>query len=232
MIDLTNIFYIAFRLAPFILVCFFVLESILNWDLKGIIYLFGLLVTCSIVVMSNSGIHRMQGENVQTTDTASDIKSVDIVNNLVKCNTFAIGPNGEKLSKYLPLSTAVFSYTFFYLLIFIIGLASNAPKGMTAPGVQYKLGKLNSAMQQNAPTMIIFPLLIIIDLIWNMMSGCAKIQYIVATILLSGVMGIIWGLIISSTGNAQLQYINRSDLGVCSRPSKTLYRCKPKKITT
>ncbi len=230
MIDLTNIFYIAFRLAPFILVCFFVLESILNWDLKGIIYLFGLLVTCSIVVMSNAGIHRMQGENDQTTGPNGSNSTV--IDNLVKCNTFAIGPNGEKLSKYLPLSTAVFSYTFFYLLIFIVGLASNAPKGMATPGVHYKLGKLNSAMQQNAPTMIIFPLLIIIDLIWNMMSGCAKIQYIVATILLSGVMGIIWGLIISSTGNAQLQYINRSDLGVCSRPSKTLYRCKPKKITT
>ncbi len=226
MIDLTNIFYIAFRLAPFILVCFFVLESILNWDLKGIIYLFGLLVTTSIVVMSNAGIHRMRGED-DPTDKASD----DMVNNIVKCNTFAIGPNGDKLSKYLPLSTAVFSYTFFYLLIFIIGLASDKPKGMTASGVNYKLSKLNSAMQQNAPTMIIFPLLIIIDLIWNMMSGCAKIQYIVATIVISGIMGIIWGLIISSTGNAQLQYINRSDLGVCSRPSKTLYRCKPKKIT-
>ena len=34
-IDITNVSYLSFRMAPFIIVCFFILQSLLNWDLKG-----------------------------------------------------------------------------------------------------------------------------------------------------------------------------------------------------
>jgi hypothetical protein len=38
MLNLTKIFYTAYRLFPFILVSFFTLSSLLNQDIKGIIY--------------------------------------------------------------------------------------------------------------------------------------------------------------------------------------------------
>ena len=227
MIDLTNILYIAFRLAPFILVCFFVLESILNWDLKGIMYLFGLLVTCIVVVMFGNIVEHFNTATPATTTTVTTAAATAAATKLIKCNTFAIGKNGAKLSPKLPLSTTVFSYTFFYLLMFIINSASTHPGGWAAKGARrVDPQTLNDAMQQNVPTLILFPLLIIIDVIWNMMSGCAEIQNIVITIIISAVMGICWALIISATKNVQLQYL--SNKNVCSRPSKTLYRCTVK----
>ena len=46
-VNILNIGYTAFRLSPFIVVCFFTLESFLNWNLTGIVYLFGLLFACT-----------------------------------------------------------------------------------------------------------------------------------------------------------------------------------------
>ena len=48
-IDLIKIVYLFFRLAPIIIVSYFTLSSIFNNDLKGIVYLAGLLLTCMIV---------------------------------------------------------------------------------------------------------------------------------------------------------------------------------------
>ena len=52
-LNLINILYLFFRMAPFVIVSYFSLQSILNQDLKGLIYLIGLIVT-SFVVYLNS----------------------------------------------------------------------------------------------------------------------------------------------------------------------------------
>ena len=46
--DIGNVSYLAFRMAPFIIVSFFVLQSILNFEIKGIIYIYGLLIISHI----------------------------------------------------------------------------------------------------------------------------------------------------------------------------------------
>ena len=40
-----------FRLAPFIIISYFTLQSVLNQDLKGIIYLIGLIVVAAITIL-------------------------------------------------------------------------------------------------------------------------------------------------------------------------------------
>jgi hypothetical protein len=102
-LNLTNIFYTAYRLSPFILVSFFTLSSILNQDLKGIIYLAGLLIACfvSLIVGKND----VFTANINTPSTI--------------CNSFTL-TSAEPFSQ-LPLSMTVFTYTFGYLL-YIIGL--------------------------------------------------------------------------------------------------------------
>ena len=47
-INFQNIGLLFFRLAPFIIVCFFTLGSLLNQDLRGFIYLVGLIVSFAI----------------------------------------------------------------------------------------------------------------------------------------------------------------------------------------
>lgn len=105
MLNLTNIFYTAYRLFPFILVSFFTLSSLLNQDLKGIIYLAGLLIACFVSsVVGNSDVF----DTILNT-TGDDYSKI--------CNALVLGQDSP-FSK-LPLSMTVFSYTFFYL-IFVI----------------------------------------------------------------------------------------------------------------
>jgi hypothetical protein len=52
-ISLGTFFFLFMRLFPFIIVCFFVIISIFNWDLKGLIYLVGLIITMGIFQLSN-----------------------------------------------------------------------------------------------------------------------------------------------------------------------------------
>lgn len=99
-INLFNITYLFIRLAPFILVCYFTLSSVFNQDLKGIIYLIGLLFACF------------------ATASLGKIFSVDTP--LPQLCNFITLSNGKPISN-IPLGTTILSYTFFYLL-YIIGI--------------------------------------------------------------------------------------------------------------
>jgi hypothetical protein len=115
-INLFNITYLFIRLAPFILVCYFTLSSVFNQDLKGIIYLIGLLFACF------------------ATASLGNIKlfSVDSLPQLCKFITLS---NGSPVSN-IPLGLTILSYTFFYLF-YIIGQnglwASNIPTFILFP---------------------------------------------------------------------------------------------------
>jgi hypothetical protein len=105
MLNLTNIFYTAYRLFPFILVSFFTLSSLLNQDLKGIIYLAGLLIACFLSsVVGNSDVF-----DAKHNEDGDDYSKI--------CNALVLGDKSP--FSRLPLSMTVFSYTFFYL-IFVI----------------------------------------------------------------------------------------------------------------
>lgn len=192
MININFILYTAFRLAPFILVSFFSLSSLLNQDLKGIIYLAGLLIACFVSILVGNGIPQ---------------HPIDDKNAMV-CNVLTLTESG-RLSN-VPLSMTVFCYTFFYL-VYIIG--------------KYKLAN------QNIPTLIVFPLLIIGEYIWNVSYNCAGTYGLLAAFAIGSTIGAAWSAIIDSTKISELQYFNGiSNAAVCSRPSKQIFRCKKAKV--
>jgi len=108
-LDITSILYISFRLAPFILVSFFSLASIINQDIKGLIYLIGLLIASAVAIIFGN-----------TFDFAITPSSPNTLydDTTRTCNLLTLTKTGP-LSK-LPLSQVVFSYTFGYLM-YIIG---------------------------------------------------------------------------------------------------------------
>jgi hypothetical protein len=104
-LNVTSILYTAYRLAPFILVSFFTLSSVLNQDLKGIIYLAGLLFACfTSTTLGNTPL--FSNDNIDN----PEYKRI--------CDAITLTDDGP-LSR-LPLSMTVFSYTFFYLLYTVI----------------------------------------------------------------------------------------------------------------
>ena len=212
--DIGNVSYLAFRMAPFIIVSFFVLQSVFNVDIKGIIYLAGLLMVCTLITYMNGIVNSI----IDTTDTDDPLPNP-------KCSIITLGETGY-LSK-IPLSLTVYSFTFFYLLIFIMNTASTNTKGVLDPK-SLSSKSINSVLQQNAPIFIIFPLLIILETVWLLTYNCVQNILIRGgiAIFMGSIFGICWALIISSVGNPSIQYLSKSGEDVCSRPSKSLYKCK------
>lgn len=93
-LSMTSLAYIFYRFSPFILVCFFVLGSIINGEPKGFIYLVGLVFTC---VMSG---------------VLVDIVGDDVTNTAPVCTNLSI--NGVRSKT--PYGMIIFAFTFFYLI--------------------------------------------------------------------------------------------------------------------
>jgi len=99
-LNLNSILYLFFRLAPFLIVCLFTLGSIINNELKGFVYLVGLITAiAAALVMKDVG-----GANNDS-------------NKAPVCSSFTI--NGI-VSDQTPISLVIYAFTFFYL-IFPIG---------------------------------------------------------------------------------------------------------------
>ena len=193
-LNIITIFYLFFRLAPFVIVSYFSLSSIFNQDIKGIIYLVGLLLSCFCTIMVGSSIPIQYS-------TGDPLDASSIPNPV--CNLITIGKDGS-YSK-IPLGISMLSYTLIYLV--------------------YVIAK-NKIEMYNLPTLILFPLLIVGDIIWNIKNNCFQPLGILTSILVGGSIGAIWAAIIDSIKQPKLQYFNvGSDKTVCQRPSKQLFKC-------
>jgi hypothetical protein len=196
-LNIVSIAYISFRLAPFILVCFFSLSSIFNQDLKGVMYLSGLLFTSFLaVIIGNAGRSTFERTNENVADELyKDTTRV--------CNLLTLTTNGP-LSN-LPLGQVVFSYTAGYLgyVIFKYGLIS-----------------------QNIPSLIIFPMLIISEIAWSLHNQCAKPFALLAAIVVGAGGGIGWAAMIDSFKLSYLQYFNGlSNKDSCTVAAKQTMKC-------
>ena len=195
-LNLVTLFYLFFRLAPFIIVCFFSLQSVFNQDFKGIIYLVGLIFACFFTVIVGS----FPGFNVLSFEYGEELPA----SSKLVCQVLELS-NGQPLSN-IPLGQTVLGYTFIYLVYVI---------------VKYKL------VMQNIPTLVIFPALIVGDMIWNSMNQCSNIALLFLSLILGGGIGALWAYVIDASGMVNLQIFNGiSSQSVCSRPSKQVLRCR------
>jgi hypothetical protein len=99
-INLTTFFYLFLRLAPFVLVCFFSLLSIFNYDLKGVVYLFGIIISILITIPLGNLI-------------SSFIPSINPETSSELCDIINIG--GSEFSS-LPIGQIIIGFTSSYLL--------------------------------------------------------------------------------------------------------------------
>jgi len=210
---ITNVAYLFFRLSPFIIVSFFTLQSVFNQDLKGLIYLIGLVTGCFCTIVLGKTFRPYEyipGEVATTTDGATgdkntDLKAIKIAQNMAKCNMLTLGKDGPVSN--LPLSQSVLGFTLAYLSFFI--------------GV-------NNLADSNIPTFIVLSLMILADFAWNIQNSCSDAKYLVVALIIGGSVGSIWALIIQSLKMPDLQYITGiSSAETCSMPSNTVIRCRP-----
>ena len=176
--NIISLSYLFSRLAPFIIVSYFVLQSLFNQNLKGIFYVAGVLFACFLNVLF---IGKIFGNTA--------------VNPV--CNVIDGMPE-------LPIGQTILGFTFAYLSYIII---------------------VHGLVNTNTATFVIFPVLIVADLIWNKSNECASAVSLFSSLALGSVFGILWGMIIDEV-DPELQFFNGiGNKEICKRPSSTRYRC-------
>jgi len=189
-LNLITILYLFFRLAPFVIVSYFSLSSLFNQDIKGLIYLVGLLLACFFTVII--------GNSLDIQNSIGDNEPKNPV-----CNLITIGASGS-FSK-IPLGISMLTYTFIYLV--------------------YVIAKYHIEIY-NIPTLVLFPILILGDLIWNIKNQCYKVYGVILSLIIGGAIGAMWAAIIDSIKKPDLFFLTvGSNKTVCQRPSKQLFKC-------
>ena len=197
-LNIVSLLYLFFRLAPFIIVCYFSLSSVFNQDMKGLIYLVGLLLSCFVTFLV--------GQTVPLSYTIGVDPNIPNerreINNGV-CNMLTIGKDGSFSN--IPLGISILSYTFFYLV--------------------YVIQKMKIATS-NIPTLIFFPLLILGDLMWNIKNDCYAPFGIIIAMSVGVLFGFFWGFVVDNFNQPKLFFLNvGASQAVCQRPSKQLFKC-------
>jgi hypothetical protein len=106
------------------------------------------------------------------------------------------------------LSQVILMFTYSYLMFII-----------------YKIDTVSYA-DDNLPTIILFPILIVANAIWVITSGCAEISTIIISAAIGAAGGFGWFMFIKNTGYHDLALFNGiSNKAVCRKPSKTRFRC-------
>jgi hypothetical protein len=158
--NIYNAVYIIIRLAPFIVVMYFTLQSMFLLDMNGMLFLVGLVLACLITIQLST-VTRLKQNNLR------EIPEY--------CKILDISEDGAMSG--LPLGQTVLSYTFFYIL-FILG--------------KYSL------VDYNAGTISILVVLIVGDFFWNMTHKCSPINGLVISLIVGGVMGTFWAIVVDS----------------------------------
>jgi hypothetical protein len=120
------------------------------------------------------------------------------------CNTITLGKN--QLFSNLPMGICTLAYTFAYLL--------------------YAIVKYNLVMQ-NLPTIVLFPIFLASDMLWNFSNNCYGMMSILLALGLGAGIGLLWAFIIDSSKMSSLQYFSLvTNSEVCSRPANQAFKCQ------
>lgn len=107
----------------------------------------------------------------------------------------------------LPQGQSMLAFTFAYLLYAIIK---------------------NSVVMTNLPTLIFFPILIIFDFVWNTRNSCYKFGQLFTSLILGGILGVCWALVVSGGGKQMdsLYFTSGSpEMVKCSKPNTSTFKC-------
>ena len=218
--NIVNLLYLFFRLAPIIIVTFFSLQFVFNYDIISIIYLIGLIIAClTNIAVGNVFYGSMFKE--RALQTAARKKELNPM-----CKVFELTKGGP-LSN-IPLSQTVLSYSFFFMVLIII---KNNVKTLDWKNTYIEdvkgfgkkiMPKINPGGQiykDNIAFFVILPLLILGDMYWNIKYGCDSFQTLAVSLAIGGSIGLAWSTIIDQNYNSRFtggKDNTQVDIGVIS----------------
>ena len=210
--NIVNLLYLFFRLAPIIIVAFFSLQLVFNYDVISIIYLIGLIIAC-LTNMAVGNVFYGSVFKERALQTAARKKELNPM-----CKVFELTKEGP-LSN-IPLSQTVLSYSLFFLVLIIF---KNDVKTLNWKNTDVKVNPGGQIYKDNIPFFVILPLLIIGDMFWNIKYECDTFQTLVVSLAIGGSIGLAWSTIIDQTYNSRFtggKDSTQADIGVVGGSGK------------
>lgn len=212
-INISTFTYLFMRLCPFILVCFFTIGSIFNNDLKGIVYLMGLILAIGVIIIISSLIKQY----------FTNFFDISIEDPICKIVSF-----GSSEFSQIPVGSSIIIFTFIYLLSNMIHVG---------------IDEGTNLVKYNWPTVVFFSLLIVADWYNNTNIGnivnkffnaeykdlpyCYNLKTTGIAYLAGGLLGWAWLEIMYSTKTPELLYFGKyKNNEKCEKVSQTQYKCK------
>jgi hypothetical protein len=205
-LNFATLFILFLRLSPFVLLCFFSISSIFNNDLKGIVYLVGLLLAAGISLMAQGFVSDPQ---VATKDDICDIVSI-----------------GSGMFSKIPLGQTILGFTFAYLINSMLTTDANNPSSNVLntnwPTIVFFIS-------------LIFFDLVMNTNIFNSMKGfvglpntyCYTNKQTAIAYAIGALVGLVWAKTIYKTDTPELLYFSKyKNNEVCSKASNKTFKCK------
>lgn len=193
-----TLLYLFFRLSPFIVSCFFTLSSLFQGSWKGIFYLLGLLIACTLTSTLGTMLSSVIGGGVALVGGAATVVAPDPV-----CHVLTLGAPGSSLSA-LPLSVAVFSYTLFYLAYSIY---------------------VHNLSRVNYVTLFFLPSILFADYWWNMRHHCFSGTQCFSAMAIAGLTGWVYAYFVRMNIPTMQYLYQSSSKRACARTSDEDYVC-------
>lgn len=194
------------RLSPFVLLCFFSISSIFNSDLKGIVYLAGLLFAAGISVMAQGFVSSAKPDNK---DDICDIISI-----------------GSGTFSNIPLGETILGFTFTYLLHTMRQTDNEYPESGIVrrnwPTIIFFMSLIFFDLALNTNLFSFVK-----DYLKMPLTSCYTNMQTFAAYGIGIIAGVIWSNIIYSTKTPELLYFSKyKNNEACSRASNKTFKCK------
>jgi len=173
--------------------------------MKGLIYLVGLIFSIAITwlfgrsIITTTNLEKMGIDFGKGSENPVQVEENGIPN---VCNFLSLG--GFHSFSKVPLGLAVLSYTFFYLLFTISS---------------YHMEIFN------LPTLILFPILLLADIWWNISNGCFPVVSCMMSLIVAGGLGVGWSALVQKHMPTMQYLMVGSNRQMCMKPSETYFTC-------
>lgn len=205
-LSFATLFLLFLRLSPFVLLCFFSISSVFNSDLKGIVYLAGLLLAAGVSIMAQGVVSSSKPDNK---DDICDLVSI-----------------GSGIFSNIPLGETILGFTFTYLLHSMRQTDIEYPGSDIVkrnwPTILFFMALIFSDLVLNT-NMFFF----IKEYLKMPLTACYTNTQTIIAYVIGIIAGVIWSNIIYNTKTPELLYFSKyKNNESCSKVSNKTFKCK------
>lgn len=216
-LSINNVIIFVTSLLPILIGSFFIINSFFNFDLKGLIWLIGLLLASGISMLLKNSMHQLFPEAMHPWIREGRAAKTDELPSHDFCEIFEPLSQTSKKTRFIDSHGFFHGFTWFYL---VFGNDMNPLK----PGNAF---------------IIVYAVLMIIDFVYRLVKGCANFKWGILTgFVIGGLLAAGWHAFIVnvfSDGREKIFFgidSNVKKCGVQNTLSRKTFKCTQTPVTS